>query len=78
MVDDLWATVGTVNLDYRSMFLHFENGVVLYGTPSVEDIRDDFLDTQAKSLPMTPEACRKVSPAHKLLWSALRVAAPLL
>ena len=78
VVDDLWATVGTVNLDYRSMFLHFENGVVLYGTPSVEDIRDDFLDTQTKSLPMTLEDCRKVSPAHKLLWSALRVAAPLL
>ena len=30
VVDDLWATVGTVNLDYRSMFLHFENGVLLY------------------------------------------------
>ena len=78
VVDDMWATVGTVNLDYRSMFLHFENGVLLYGTPSVEDIRDDFLDTQAKSLPITPEAFLSVSPAHKLLWSALRVAAPLL
>ena len=78
VVDGLWATVGTVNLDYRSMFLHFENGVLLYGTPSVEDIRDDFLDTQARSLPVTLEDCRGVSPAHQLLWSALRVAAPLL
>lgn len=78
VVDDLWATVGTVNLDYRSMFLHFENGVLLYGTPSVEDIRDDFLDTQTKSLRMMLEDCRSVSLAHKALWSVLRVAAPLL
>ena len=78
VADDRFATVGTVNLDYRSMFLHFENGVLLYGTPSVEDIRDDFLDTQTKSLPVTLEDCRRVSPAHKLLWSVLRVVAPLL
>ena len=78
VVDDLWATVGTVNLDYRSMFLHFENGVVQYGTPSVEDIRDDFLDTQAKSLPVTLEACRAVSLPHRLLRNLLRLFAPLL
>lgn len=35
VVDDAFATVGTVNLDYRSMFLHFENGVLLYGTDTV-------------------------------------------
>ena len=78
VVDDLWATVGTVNLDYRSMFLHFENGVLLYGTPSVEDIRDDFLDTQTKSLPMTLEDCRSISLPHRLLRNLLRLFAPLL
>ena len=78
VVDGLWATVGTVNLDYRSMFLHFENGVVLYGTPSVEDIRDDFLDTQTKSLPVTLEDCRSISMPHRLLRDLLRLFAPLL
>ena len=78
VVDDLWATVGTVNLDYRSMFLHFENGVLLYGTPSVEDIRDDFLDTQTRSLPVTPEDCRSISLPHRLLRNLLRLFAPLL
>ena len=78
VVDDLWATVGTVNLDYRSMFLHFENGVVLYGTPSVEDIRDDFLDTQTRSLPVTLEDCRSISPPHRLFRDLLRLFAPLL
>ena len=78
VVDDLWATVGTVNLDYRSMFLHFENGVLLYGTPSVEDIRDDFLDTQTKSLLVTLEDCRSISLPHRLLRNLLRLFAPLL
>ena len=78
VVDDLWATVGTVNLDYRSMFLHFENGVLLYDTPSVKDIRDDFLDTQGKSLPVTLEDCHAVSPLHRLFRDLLRLFAPLL
>lgn len=78
VVDDLWATVGTVNLDYRSMFLHFENGVLLYGTPSVEDIREDFLDTQTKSLLVTLEDCRSISLPHRLFRDLLRLFAPLL
>lgn len=78
VVDGRFATVGTVNLDYRSMFLHFENGVLLYGTPSVEMIRGDFLDTQTKSLPVTLEDCRSVSLPHRLLRDLLRLFAPLL
>ena len=46
------------------MFLHFENGVLLYGTPSVHDIRDDFLDTQTRSLMVTLEECRSISMPH--------------
>ena len=78
VVDDLYATVGTVNLDYRSMFLHFENGVVLYDTPSVADIRDDFLDTQTKCLMVTETECRLVPWYRKLFRSILKVFAPLL
>ncbi|MCI8839015.1 MAG: cardiolipin synthase [Oscillospiraceae bacterium] len=78
VVDDLWATVGTVNLDYRSMFLHFENGVLLYGTPSVHDIRDDFLETQTRSLMVTLEECRSISMPHRTLRDLLRLFAPLL
>ena len=78
IVDDRFATVGTVNLDYRSMFLHFENGVLLYETPSVADIREDFLDTQTRSLMVTLEDCRSVSLARRLLRDMLRLFAPLL
>lgn len=78
VVDDRFATVGTVNLDYRSMFLHFENGVLLYETPSVRAIREDFLDTQTKSLMVTLEDCRSISLPHRTLRDLLRLFAPLL
>ena len=78
VVDDKYATVGTVNLDYRSMFLHFENGVLLYGTPTVSDIYEDFLDTQSKSVEITLDDCRRVPLYRRLLRDALRLMAPLL
>lgn len=49
VVDDEYGTVGTVNLDFRSLYLHFECGVWLCGCRSLLAMRDDFLETQAKS-----------------------------
>jgi len=77
VVDDRFASVGTVNMDYRSMFLHFENGVLLYETPSVADVRDDFLDTQNKSLQVTLEDCLSVPLYRRMLRGVLRVFATL-
>lgn len=78
VVDDRYASVGTVNMDYRSMFLHFENGVLLYDTPSVTDIRDDFLETQAKSIEVTYEDCLQVPLYRRMFRGILRVFATLL
>ena len=77
-VDDVYGTVGTVNMDYRSMFLHFENGVWLCHDPTVLDIKADFLDTQAKSQEITLERCRRHPWPRQLLRSILRVFAPLM
>ena len=44
IADDNVATVGTINLDYRSLYLHFENGTYLYGSRKILDIRNDYLD----------------------------------
>ena len=78
VVDDRYATVGTVNLDYRSMFLHFENGVLLYDTASVSDIKADFLDTKEKSIPISYEECRQVPLYRRMLRGVLRAFATLL
>lgn len=43
--DDDLAIVGTINLDYRSLFLHFECAALLYKTSTVTDVKKDYLDT---------------------------------
>lgn len=74
--DDKVATIGTVNLDYRSLFLHFENNSLFYRSSIVEKIKEDFLATQA--------LCSEVQPYDKRRYSRrwavdglLRIFAPL-
>jgi len=43
--DDKYATVGSVNLDYRSLYLHFECGAWMYNTSCISDIKKDFENT---------------------------------
>ncbi|MCR5294672.1 MAG: cardiolipin synthase [Lachnospiraceae bacterium] len=50
--DDEAAAVGTINLDYRSLYLHFENGTYLCGSKIIPEIRDDVLETCAVSYQM--------------------------
>ena len=76
--DDKVATVGTVNLDYRSLYLHFECGVWMYKTPAVDAAKADFLQTQDLSKEITLEDCRKVRWYTRLVRSVLRALAPLL
>ena len=78
MVDSTYATVGTVNMDYRSLFLHFENGVLLYGTDCIADIRQDFLDTLERCEEITLRKSRRLSIVGALYRSILRVFAPLM
>ncbi len=42
IIDDDKAIIGTANLDYRSLYLHFENSVYLYKTKSIQAMRDHF------------------------------------
>ena len=77
VVDDLYAVVGTINMDYRSMFLHFENAVLLYQDPAILDIKADFLATQLQCTPISLEQCLERSWLRRLFRSILRVLAPL-
>ena len=78
VVDGRFATVGTVNLDYRSLFLHFENGVWLYGAPCIRDVEADFLETVKVCEEITLRKSRKISLPGYLYRSFLRVFAPLM
>ena len=78
VVDDRFATVGTVNLDYRSLFLHFENGVWLCEAPCIQDIRKDFLQTLQLCQPVSLRSFKHLNVLLQLYRSILRVFAPLM
>ena len=78
VVDDESAVVGTINRDYRSLYLHFECAAWMYKASCVTDVRDDFLKTQQMSQEITLEECRNISIPRRLGRSVLRVLAPLM
>jgi len=78
VVDDQFATVGTVNLDFRSLFLHFENGVWMCQTPCIQEIREDFLQTQKKSEKISLRKSRRLNLLVQFHRNVLRLFAPLM
>ena len=50
---DKYAIIGTINLDYRSLVHHFENGVWLYDCKCIKDLKKDIDDTLEKSIEMS-------------------------
>lgn len=71
------AIVGTVNLDYRSFYLQFEDGLWIYGKSEVEQIAADFADTLARSCPVTHAQCACISWPRRAGRAILRLFAPL-
>ncbi len=78
VVDDEYATVGTINLDYRSLYLHFECGVWLYQTKSVADVKEDFINSLAVSEEVSQETIRRMGSLRRLYQAVLRLFAPLM
>ena len=78
LVDGNMATVGTINLDYRSLFLHAENGCFLYGCECIADIKKDFDNTFRVSKQITLEEYFKTSRIKRLFRAILRIFAPLM
>ena len=76
--DDDVAVVGTMNMDFRSFFLHFECGTVLYGGETINEIRDDVLDTMGLSRQIDDEWFRSVPWLASIAASILRLFAPML
>lgn len=76
--DDRIATVGTVNLDYRSLFLHFENGVWLYGCSAVGKIKEDFEQTFPVCEEVTEKYRGKRTASLRVGQYLLRLLSPLM
>ena len=71
------AVVGTINMDYRSLYLHFECATYLYNVPIIDDIYKDFLKTIEVSKKIDKDVWEKRSFLKKIVESILRMFAPL-
>ena len=76
--DDNLASIGTINLDYRSLYLHSENGTLLIGNSSINQMKQDFLDTFSISEEVSFASWKKQKRKKWLLWAILSLFAPLL
>lgn len=76
--DDQAAIVGSANMDYRSLYLHFENCCIFYGGHMVDDVKQDFIRTLRQSREVTLTDAERV-PLYKWLAQIfLRFFAPLM
>ena len=76
--DGAGAVVGSVNLDFRSLYTHFEAGVWLRGGEAVAQTEEDFQAILRVSDPMHPEDCKPKGLLKGLLYGLLRLFAPLM
>ncbi|MBR4691494.1 MAG: cardiolipin synthase [Oscillospiraceae bacterium] len=76
--DGCKAVVGTINLDYRSLYHHFECAAYLYRVPCIREIEADFQDTLSLCRRVTPETVKKEKLFYRLAGSLLKFLAPLM
>lgn len=76
--DDKLGTIGTVNLDYRSLYLHFECGMLLYNTSCLMDMKEDFINTLHVCHEVTLDECNHEKWYVRITRSILKVFAPLM
>lgn len=76
--DDNVATVGTVNMDYRSFYFHFECGVWMSGNESVADIKSNFESIIADSEKIENEKWKKRPLSQKIKQALLHLFAPFM
>ena len=77
LADDNQAMIGTINLDYRSLVHHFENGVWMYDCKAISALKADLEDTMRKSIEVTPEML-KTGLMTRFIRAVVRIFAPML
>jgi len=78
VVDDQYGVVGTINMDYRSLFFHFECGVWMFDTPAVVQMKADFDAVLGKCQEITLEDLDRFGIIRKIAANLLRLFSPLL
>ena len=78
VVDDIYAVIGTINLDYRSLYLHYECGIWLYNTDSIQEMKDDFICILSRCSEIRIKDCIDIPWHVKLMRALFRLFAPLM
>ena len=76
--DDIKAVVGTINLDYRSLYHHFECATYLYRTDCIPEIEHDFQDTLARCREVTTDSIKNEKLSYKLIGGLAKMISPLM
>lgn len=75
--DDKTAVVGTINLDYRSLYFHFENAVLLADCKAVQDVKADFDETLIRCNEVTNNYRSELRGIKRIVNQIMRLFAPL-
>lgn len=78
VVDDKYGVVGTINMDYRSLYLHFECGVWTYRTGLELELKNDFLKTQDECTEISEDTLNKLGIIRAFIRMILKAFAPLM
>lgn len=76
--DGKMATVGTINLDYRSLYLHLECGTFMVGCSCIKDMEKDYLDTLNECELITLERWNRWRDRQYWYWAVLKILGPFL
>lgn len=75
--DDKTAVVGTINLDYRSLYFHFENAVLIADCKAVHDVKKDFDETLLRCREVTEQYKTETKGLKRIFYQIMRLFAPL-
>lgn len=75
--DDEVATVGTINLDYRSLYHHFENGIYFYKSSICKTLKEDMEKTFEECEFITKEWCKDKVFRYRIFWPILKLLSPM-
>lgn len=78
VVDDIVAVVGSTNMDYRSLYLNYENGCLIYETPSVADVADDLKKICREGNEITLKNTEIIKYSRNLFVMILKLLSPML
>ena len=76
--DDIQAIVGSANMDFRSMYLHFENCCSFYGGSMVQEVKKDFTETLKECRKVTLEQVKKTPLRKRIFQMIFRIWSPMM